>query len=131
VSRVWDSRRNGWYGCATVTPERVLAELTALAERLGVEVRAEPFGKGVLRGHGGLCWVDGKALVVMDETLGVEERIAVLAEALGKFDLEVVSVAPQVRERIEAARRGRKRRASRKGTRTAHPGLARARPRGR
>jgi len=50
----------------------------------------------------------------------------VLARALGRFDLEVVSVAPLVRERIEAARRGKKQRAPKK-----RPGLARARPRAR
>jgi hypothetical protein len=112
----------------SVTPGRVLTELEALAARLGVVVRAEPFGKGVLEGRGGLCWVDGKPLVVMDETLAVPERIAVLASALGKFDLDVVSIAPLVRERIEAARRGKRKRAPKK---RAHPGLARARPRAR
>jgi len=110
-----------------VTPGRVLAELEALAARLGVAVRAEPFGKGVLEGRGGLCWVDGRPLVVMDAKLAVPERIAVLAGALGKFDLEVLTIAPQIRERIEDARRARKKRAPRKK----RPGLARARPRGR
>lgn len=110
-----------------MTPGRVLAELEALAARLGVAVRAEPFGKGVLEGRGGLCWVDGKPLVVMDAKLAVPERIAVLAGALGKFDLEVLSIPPQIRERIEDARSARKKRAPRKK----RPGLARARPRGR
>ena len=69
----------------------------------------------------------GRPLVVMDAKLAVPERIAVLAGALGKFDLEVLSIAPQVRERIEDARRARKKRAPRKK----RPGLARARARGR
>jgi hypothetical protein len=115
-------------------PGRVLAELTALAGRFGIEVRAESFGKGMLEGRGGLCWLDGRPLVVMDAKLDVEERIAVLAEALthGGFDLEPVSMAPQVRERIEAARRRKSRRPSKKRSqRGPRPGLARARPRGR
>jgi hypothetical protein len=109
-----------------VTPSRVLAELVALAARLGVAVRVEPFGQGVMQGRGGLCWLDGKALVVMDERLGVPDRIAVLARALSAFDLESVSMAPALRERI-AAEAARKRR-PKLGKR---PGLARARPRGR
>jgi hypothetical protein len=109
-----------------VTPGRVLAELEALAAHLGVAVRAESFGKGVLEGRGGLCWVDGKPLVVMDAKLAIPERIAVLAAALGTFDLDVLRVAPQVRERIEAARRDKKKRPPKK-----RPGLARARPRAR
>jgi hypothetical protein len=112
-----------------VTPGRVLAELEALAGRLGIAVRAEPFGRGVLEGHGGLCWVDGKALIVMDEKLGIPERIAVLAGALARFDLDAVSVAPVVRERIEDAKSGKRKRPSRKVL--LHPGIARARARGR
>ena len=78
-----------------MTPGRVLAELEALAARLGVAVRSEPFGKGVLEGRGGLCWVDGKALVVMDAKLAVQDRIGVLAGALARFDLDARgSVAP-------------------------------------
>lgn len=102
----------------------MLAELEALAARLGVAVRAEPFGKGVLQGRGGLCWVDGKPLVVMDAKLTVPEQIAVLAGALGSFDLEAAAIPPAIRERIESARRGKKRRVPKK-----RPGLARARPR--
>ena len=110
----------------SVTPGRVLAELEALAARLGVGVRAEPFGKGLLRGRGGLCRVDGKPLVVMDEAMPVEDRIGVLAGALASFELAGVSVPMAVRERIEAARPG-KRKGGRKRVR---PGLARAKPRG-
>ncbi|HEX3345130.1 MAG TPA: hypothetical protein VHS09_11190, partial [Polyangiaceae bacterium] len=84
-----------------------------------------PFGKGVLEGRGGLCWVDGKPLVVMDAKLAVPERIAVLARALGGFDLDGASVPPPVRDAIEAARRGKRKRTARKK----RPGLARARPR--
>jgi hypothetical protein len=62
----------------------------------------------------------------MDAKLTMLEKVAVLAAALGAFDLEVVAIAPLIRERIEAARRGKKRRAPKK-----RPGLARARPRSR
>jgi hypothetical protein len=85
-------------------PIRLLAELEALAARLGVTVRTEPFGGGILDGHGGLCRIRGQPLVVMDASLGTEDRIEVLATALATFDLEGVFVAPVVRQRIEAAK---------------------------
>jgi hypothetical protein len=107
----------------------VLAELEALAARLGVSVRAEPFGKGLLGRRGGLCWVDGKALVVMDEKLSVEERIGVLAAALSRFDLDAAAVLPFVRDRIDAARTGGRRRPPR--AKKGRPGLARAKVRRR
>ena len=108
----------------------MLGELEALAARLGVAVRAEAFGKGVMQGRGGLCFVDGKPLVVMDERMTVPERIAVLAAALARFDVDDVGIPPVIREAIEAVRKGRKPRAMRSPKR-AHPGLARAKPRGR
>ena len=108
-----------------MTPRRVLSELESLAARVGISVRAEPFGRGVLEGRGGLCWVDGKPIVVMDDKLPVADRIAVLAGALSRFDLEAVHVAPLVRETIEATRAG----APRRKRRAEHPGLARTRPR--
>lgn len=113
-----------------VTPERVLAELEALAARLGIAVRSEPFGRGVLEGRGGLCRVNGKALIVMDASLRLPDRIAVLAGALAQLDLAGVTVAPAVRERIEAAGRSTRRRPARAATpkHARHPGLARARP---
>lgn len=103
----------------------MLAELEALAARLGVEVRREPFGKGVLEGRGGLCWVKGRPLVVMDEKLPVTERIGVLARALAEFDLESLRIMPAVRAAIESAREGR----SMGAPKRTHPGLARTRPR--
>jgi len=84
-----------------VTPPRVLHELEALAARIGVVVRVEPFGSSLLSGHGGLCWVRGRPLVVMDATLPVPDRIAVLASALARFDLDAAYVPPLVRARIE------------------------------
>jgi len=81
-----------------VTPARVLHELEALAARIGLSVRAEPFGGGLLSGRGGLCWVRGRPIVVMDASLPVADRIAVLAGALARF--EAVYVPPLVRARI-------------------------------
>jgi hypothetical protein len=114
-----------------VTPAHVLAELEALAARMGIAVRAEPFGSGLLQGRGGLCWVHGKPLVVMDASMGMPDRIAVLAGALARFDLGGLHVAPAVREIIEAAREGRKGGIAAAARKRRRPGLARTRPRGR
>jgi len=117
-----------------VTPWRVLSELEALAARLGVPVRAEAFSKR-LEGRGGLCWVDGKALVVMDEKLPVPDRIAVLAGALAQLQLDTSQVPLFLLQTIEKSRRRARPKRARKTARptrggpAAHPGLARARPR--
>jgi hypothetical protein len=110
----------------------VLSELEALAARLGVAVRAEAFSKGLLEGRGGLCWVDGKALVVMDEKLPVPDRIAVIAGALAELELDSSQVPLFLLQTIERSRRRSRARRPRKparGKHVGHPGLARAKPR--
>jgi hypothetical protein len=81
----------------------LLSELETLAVRIGVVVRVEPFGGELLEGRGGLCWVGGKPMVVMDSSLSVAERIATLTAALSGFDLGHVYVPPFVRGRLECA----------------------------
>ncbi len=106
----------------------MLLELEALALRLGVVIRSEPFEKGSLGGRGGLCRVRGKPVIVMDASLALADKIAVLAAALGHLDLDQVYVPPMVRARIDAGRAGRSAvpAAPRK---VPLPGLARTRPR--
>jgi hypothetical protein len=90
-----------------VSPERLLAELEALAFRLRIEVRVERFDRDLVEhNRGGLCRVQGKALVLIEQSLPIADRIAVLAGSLAQFDLEGVYVPPLVRARIEAARLG-------------------------
>jgi len=89
-----------------VTPERVLSELQVVAARLGITVRAEPLTADLLEARGGLCWAHGRPLVVMDASLPVRDKIAVLARALARFDLEAVYVPPLLRARIDQERSG-------------------------
>ncbi|MFO0676725.1 MAG: hypothetical protein U0169_09330 [Polyangiaceae bacterium] len=85
-------------------PDAILAELEKLALRLGIHVRSEPFGLSILEGRGGLCWLSGKPVIVMDQGLPIVDRIAVLAAAIGRFDLEPMYLPPVVRRRIDRAR---------------------------
>jgi len=87
-----------------VTGSRLLAELQALALRLGVDVRTEPLEIGLAETRGGLCRVRGRPLVLMDISLPLADRIDVMAAALSTFDLDVIHVSPVVRARIEACR---------------------------
>jgi hypothetical protein len=113
----------------------MLVELEALATRLGIALRTEPFDKGSLGGRGGLCRVRGKPVIVLDAALPVPDKIAILASALARFDLGEASVLPELRARIDAARAPRRGDAAKPATKpaprrkTALPGLARARPR--
>ncbi|HEY4016070.1 MAG TPA: hypothetical protein VGM06_22195 [Polyangiaceae bacterium] len=88
-----------------MTRVRLLGELEALASRLGVAVRVEAFPGELLHGRGGLCWLRGQPVVLMDSSLSAADRILTLASALSAFDLDAVYVPPFVRAQVESTRR--------------------------
>jgi hypothetical protein len=89
-----------------VAPHDILRALEALAARIGVAVRSEPFDLSVIEGRGGLCRLRGEPVVVMDARLSVLDKIGVLASALAAFDLEAIYVPPLLRASINRRRRG-------------------------
>ena len=83
--------------------KKALEELEALAKKLEVTVGYESFsGEGM--GPGGLCKVKGKWRVIIDRRNADNERVVVLARALGRFDLEDHFVSPALRELIQKYR---------------------------
>ena len=81
---------------------RTLEQLEELAERLGLTIRYEALGRegDPAPVRGGLCRVNDRQIIFVDERLGVMERIVVLAEALGRFDLSEVFVSPAIRRLV-------------------------------
>lgn len=91
----------------TVEPHRLNDELRQAAERLTVIVRSEPFCRGSL-GSGGLCWLRGQAVIILDAESSVIEQNHALALALSQLDAESVFMAPAARGAItRASARGR------------------------
>jgi hypothetical protein len=84
-------------------PQQLLDELTHAANRLGVEVRTEPFETPATMG-GGLCVVRGESLVLIDQRAPLPDRLRALARALVQLRSETVYMAPEARELIEALR---------------------------
>lgn len=83
---------------------RLFAALVEVAERLGIEVRVEPFGLDMIRGRGGLCRIGGKPVVVVDERAPLVDRIAVVATVLARRSLGEVEMDDSVRAEIERRR---------------------------
>lgn len=63
-------------------PEDAVRALAELAAQAGVEVRVEPFALKIA-GKGGLCRIDGRPVILVDEVLGALERAGVIGQALG------------------------------------------------
>jgi hypothetical protein len=68
-----------------MTPQEQLVELEGLAKELDVQVCYEPMA-GLVQGVGGLCRVKGQYRIIVDRRLQPPERIAIVADALKRFD---------------------------------------------
>lgn len=83
---------------------RLFDELKSAAERAGLKVRVEPFDptlSDVRMPRGGLCTLHGERVILVDENLPFPERIATMANALARVDLEHLYLPPIVRKIIE------------------------------
>jgi hypothetical protein len=83
--------------------EDTLQALEDVAGKKNVKVSYEAIG-GEL-GAGGLCKVKGEYRVIIDKRATPGERVALLAESLGRLPLDDVYMAPEVRELIARSRR--------------------------
>jgi hypothetical protein len=85
-------------------PLELVQALEAVAARLGIPVRYEMMDRTVSSGRtgGGLCRLRGQPIILVDEALGPRERVSVLAQALGTFELDGIYLPPVVRATIRA-----------------------------
>ncbi|WP_437332002.1 hypothetical protein [Sorangium sp. So ce394] len=88
---------------------RLLDELTLAANRVGIAVRMEAFDphlSDARNPRGGLCTVLGRRVILVDANASLPDRIATVAAALARVDLESVFLPPIVRATIGAHARG-------------------------
>ena len=78
-----------------MTPQQQLVELEGLAKELDVVVSYEPMA-GLVQGVGGLCRVKGQYRIIVDRRLQAPERLAIVADALRRFDKADQPVAARV-----------------------------------
>jgi len=83
-----------------MTPRALLRALASIAQRLGIEVREEPFSP-LQRSRGGECRVNGRTVLLLDAELGPFDRACMVAESLKRRDLSGLSLPPHLRELIE------------------------------
>jgi hypothetical protein len=79
-------------------PEQVLEALEGVASKLGVDVRYEALAASGVNGGGGLCKVKGQWWVLIDKKSTPAERVALLADALTRFDTSAFELPPKARE---------------------------------
>jgi hypothetical protein len=87
-----------------VQPAQLASALEDVAARLGIEVRYDTMDRNHPLGGagGGFCRLRGKAMIVIDARLTPSDRVAILAKALARFELDAIFLAPAVRATIDA-----------------------------
>lgn len=80
-------------------PAALLRELLAVAESAGLQVRLD---KG--RFQGGTCKLEGRELLVLNQSHPPDVNVVLLAERLSLFPLDEVYMKPAVRALVEAQR---------------------------
>jgi hypothetical protein len=77
---------------------RLLGELEALAEKLGVEVVYERLPSS----RSGLCRLHDKYVLFVDRDLTEEAQVDVFLTGLARFPLDDLQVLPRIRSMLEA-----------------------------
>ncbi len=96
--------RRPWYCVGrqpTMNSDRLFNELVAVARKLDVEVRLEPFSTAATSG-GGLCMLGGHALILIDQHAPLSIRVEILARALARLDTDPVYMTPEARDLLAA-----------------------------
>ena len=75
-------------------------ELIGAAEQVGLEIRLANLENQTLPAKSGLIRLKGKPILYLHAGLSIPERIPLLAQALGEFDLEAIYLSPAARQRI-------------------------------
>jgi hypothetical protein len=78
-----------------------LAELEAVAQSLGIEVRYENLKKEGSFTPGGLCRLKGRYLLIVNSRAATRDKVEALAMALNRFDLSQLYLKPGVREFLD------------------------------
>lgn len=73
--------------------EEIENELTALAERMDIEIRHVRY-----EGEGGLCLIRGREVLAVNDSLDTPDRVVVMARALAAVpEIENVYMVPEIR----------------------------------
>lgn len=77
--------------------EEIENELTALAERMDIEIRHVRY-----EGEGGLCLIRGKEVLAVNDSLDTPDRVVVMARALAAVpEIDDVYIVPEIRSFLD------------------------------
>ena len=78
-----------------------LQDLKSVAEKLAIEIEIVNLNNQEFQMQSGYCKMNGKALILLDKNISLQEQSEILLQTLKNFDLEDIYVASWIREFIE------------------------------
>lgn len=87
-----------------MTQEELLKQLEELAGRVNVVIRYESLKKEDPATFGGLCRIKEQPVLFLHAKATVKRKIALLTEALKRYDVDEVYLRPALREHLQKAR---------------------------
>ena len=79
----------------------ILQHLEEIAEKVRLKVNYENLRKMHIFSKGGFYRLQEEHIVLIENTLNLSEKIEIIADALGNYDLEEVSMPPAVRKILD------------------------------
>ena len=79
----------------------ILQHLEEIAEKLNLKVNYENLRKLHIFSKGGFYRLQEDHIVLIENTLNLSEKIEILADALGQYDLEDIYMPPAVRKILD------------------------------
>ena len=83
-----------------MSSEQLYGELEHILTQLGIEIRIDSIDEE-FDSKGGLCTMNGKALLIVNRKLNFIEMDNLIIQSLRTFNLEDIHIKPYVREVIE------------------------------
>ena len=80
--------------------EQVLKALEEVAEKLSVKIHYEKMKAFEFRVQDGSCKIKGESKIYIDSRHPIKEKVSILAQELGKFNLEDIYIPPLLREKV-------------------------------
>jgi hypothetical protein len=84
-----------------MTREELLIQLEELAGRLNVQVKYESMKSADPSTFGGCCRSQDQHMIVLHSKASIRRKIEIFTEALRRFDVDDVYLAPALREHLQ------------------------------
>ncbi|PIQ99536.1 MAG: hypothetical protein COV66_10275 [Nitrospinae bacterium CG11_big_fil_rev_8_21_14_0_20_45_15] len=82
-------------------PSDKLEVLESVAQKLSITIETHHLANNEIETRSGHCKIRGRHWIILDQSLPLLEKIAIISQTLKKFDLESIYLPAWLREEME------------------------------